>query len=144
MIMADDHDDSAESTGSIESRVTTLERTVKTEARVRAQMDKDMSNLKTEFRAQRTLLQALADTQSEHTATLRDHTTMLRDHTTMLRDHGERLTRLEGGVGRLEVGQAKLEVGLSTTLAGVQTIIGLLDREIDGATELSGHPDIRE
>jgi chromosome segregation ATPase len=119
MIMADDHDDFAEWRGDVESRVTTLEGTVKTEARARAAMDKDMSDLKTEFRAQRTLLQALADTQSEHT--------------TMLRDHGERLTRLEAGV-------ADLQTGLATVATGVQTIIGLLDRDLEGESGAGRNP----
>jgi septal ring factor EnvC (AmiA/AmiB activator) len=100
----------------IESRVSTLEVTVATQARVRAQMDRDMSDLKVEFGAQRRLLQALAQTQSEHTATLAEHTATLADHTTRLI--------------RLEAGQAKLEAGMTTVLHGVQTIIGLLDREL--------------
>ncbi|MFI5270295.1 MAG: hypothetical protein ACHQ7M_23185 [Chloroflexota bacterium] len=60
--------------------------------------------------AQGRLLQALADTQSDHTAMLTEHTAVLADHT----------ARLE----RLEAGQAKV-------LVGVQTIIGLLDRQED-------------
>ena len=97
--MSDDLEDFAEWRGNIESRVSTLEVTVETQARVRAQMDKDMSDLSVKLDAQGRLLQALADTQSEHTAVLADHTA--------------RLTRLEAG-------QAKV-------LAGVQAIIGLLD-----------------
>jgi X-X-X-Leu-X-X-Gly heptad repeat protein len=130
MIMADDHDDFAEWRGNIESRVSTLEGTVETDARARAAMDKDMSDLKTEFRAQRTLLQALADTQSEHT--------------TMLRDHGERLTRLEAGVADLQTGVADLQTGLATVAAGVQTIIGLLDRDLEGESGAGGNPDSPE
>jgi len=104
--MSDDLEDFAEWRGNIESRVSTLEVTVETQARVRAQMDKDMSDLSVKLDAQGRLLQALADTQSEHTAVLADHTAVLADHTA-------RLTRLEAG-------QAKV-------LAGVQAIIGLLD-----------------
>jgi hypothetical protein len=79
-------------------------------------MDKDMSDLRLEFGAQRRLLQALAETQSEHTATLADHTATLADHTATLADHTARLTRLEAGMTEVR--------------AGVQTIIGLLDREL--------------
>jgi chromosome segregation ATPase len=133
----------------IEARVSTLETTVETEARVRSQMDQDMSDLKIEFRAQRRLLQALAGTQSEHTATLAghtaalaahtatlaDHTATLADHTATLADHTARLIRLEAGQAKLEAGQARLEAGMTTVLGGVQTIIGLLDREIGDEDE---------
>jgi hypothetical protein len=115
--MTDDLEGFAEWRDAIESRVSTLEVTVETEARVRAHMDQDMSDLKVEFRAQRGLLKALGETQSDHTA-------MLRDHTAMLRDHTARLTRLEAG-------QVKLEAGLAQVHVGVQTIIGLLDREAE-------------
>jgi septal ring factor EnvC (AmiA/AmiB activator) len=141
MIMASEHDGFAEWRGTIESRVTTLESTVKTEASVRAAMDKDMSDLKTEFRAQRSLLQALADTQSEHTE-------MLRDHTKMLQSHGERLTHLEAGVADLQAGVADLKTqvadlrtGLATVGVGVQTIIGLLDREIEAEPGTGASPE---
>jgi hypothetical protein len=114
--MSDDLGGSAEWRDSIESRVGRLEVTVETEARLRAQMDRDLSNLGVKLDAQGRLLQALADTQSEHTAILAEHTAILADHTT-------RLTKLEAGMERLEAGQA-------TVLAGVQTIIGLLDRQV--------------
>jgi len=115
--MSDDLEGFAEWRDSIESRMGRLEATVETEARLRAQMDRDLSNLGVKLDAQGRLLQALADTQSEHTAILADHTA--------------RLTRLEAGqadhtarLNRLETGQAKI-------LAGVQTIVGLLDRQED-------------
>jgi chromosome segregation ATPase len=126
--MTDDLEDSAQWRDEIETRVGTLEVTVETEAQARAKMDQDMSDLKLEFRAQRGLLQALQETQSEHTATLREHGEMLRVHGEMLRDHGERLVRLEAG-------QARLEAGLATVHAGVQTIIGLLDGETGQTAE---------
>ena len=77
--MSDDLDGFAEWRDNIESRVGTLEVTVKTQARVRAQMDKDMSDLSVKLDAQGRLLQALADTQSDHTAVLADHTAVLAD-----------------------------------------------------------------
>lgn len=106
--MADDLHGFAEWRDSIESRVSTLEVTVTTEARVRAQMDNDMSDLSVKFDAQEKLLKALRETQSDHT---------------------KRLTRLEAGQEKLEAGQAKLGAGQAQVLAGVQTIIGLLDLE---------------
>lgn len=112
--MTDDSEGFAQWQDEIEIRVGTLEVTVSTEGRARAQMDKDMSDLKLEFRAQRSMLQALHDTQSEHTA-------MLREHGEILQEHGGRL-------GRLEAGQA-------TILAGVQTIIGLLDKGLESGPD---------
>jgi hypothetical protein len=119
--MTDDSDGFAQWQDELETRVGTLEVTVSTEARARAQMDKDMSDLKLEFRAQRSMLQALHDTQSEHTAILREHGGILREHGGILREHGGILREHGGRLGRLEAGQA-------TILAGVQTIIGLLDQ----------------
>ena len=101
--MPDDLDGFAEWRDSIESRVGRLEVTVETEARVRAQMDHDLSDLSVKLDAQGRLLQALHETQSDHTV---------------------RLTRLEAGQVKLEAGQAKV-------LAGVEAIIGLLGGEID-------------
>ncbi len=108
-------DDFADWRDRIESRVTTLEVTVATQARVRAGMDQDLSELKVRLDVQHRTLQALGTTQSEHSALLREHSVLLREHSVLLRDHTDRL-------GRLEAGQA-------TLLAGVQTIIGLLDQE---------------
>ena len=142
ILMTDELEDFPQWRDEIETRVGTLEVTVETEAPVRAKMDQDMSDLKLEFRAQRSMLQALHETQSDHTANLRDHTAMLREHTAMLREHGG-ILREHGGIlrdhtailrehggrlGRLEAGQAKM-------LAGVQTIIGLLDKETGQTAE---------
>ena len=118
--MSDDLEAFAEWRDNIESRVSTLEVTVETQARVRAQMDRDMSDLSVKLDAQGRLLQALADTQSEHTAVLAEHTAVLAEHTAVLADHTVRFTRLEAG-------QEKV-------LAGVQVIIGLLDGQ-DNLTE---------
>jgi len=101
----------------IDARVSKLEVTVAAEARARAQMDRDMT---VQFRFHGKLLQALAQTQSEHTATLARHSAMLDDHTARLI--------------RLEAGQERLEAGMSTVVAGVQTIIELLDPENGGNT----------
>jgi hypothetical protein len=112
--MSDDLDDLAEWRGNIESRVSTLEVTFKTQAHVRAQMDKDFSDLNLKLDAQGRLLRALADTQSEHTGRLTRLEVGQADHT-------ERLTRLEAT-------QVKI-------LTGVRTIIGLLDGKIDNLPE---------
>jgi chromosome segregation ATPase len=121
--MSDDLEGFAEWRDTTEARVSRLEVAVETEARARAQMDNDMSDLKVEFRAQRSLLQALAQTQSEHTATLAGHTRVLDDHTRVLDDHTRRLIRLEAGM-------TDVRAKITTVEAGVQTIISMLDRQI--------------
>lgn len=65
---------------------------------VTSSMEKDFGKLRVEFRAQRSMLQALHLTQNEHTKTLAEHSVALR----------------------------KLETGQAEVLAGVQTILGLL------------------
>lgn len=118
--MPDNLEGFAEWRDNIESRVGRLEDAVETEARARASMDEDLSAMSVKLDAQGSLLQALADTQSEHTAILAGHTAILADHTV-------RLTRLEVGMDRLEARTERLEVGMEKVLVGVQTIVGLLD-----------------
>jgi uncharacterized coiled-coil protein SlyX len=72
----------------VDTRLGTLETRVAEQASLRAQMDQDMSELRVEFRAQRTLLQALHDTQQEHSATLSGHGVMLQEQGAMLQEHG--------------------------------------------------------
>jgi uncharacterized coiled-coil protein SlyX len=128
----------------VDSRLGTLETRVAEQASLRAKMDEDMSDLKVEFRAQRTLLQALHDTQQEHSATLREHGAMLteqgamlreqgatltehgamlrehgamlREHGTMLREHGTQLTELQTGQQRIMVGVDAIREMLDRTL----------------------------
>lgn len=69
-------------------------------------MDRDLGGLHSEFRAQRSLLQALHLTQNEHTRTLSEHSAALRE---------------------LRTGQEELRQGLTEVRAGVQTIVGLLE-----------------
>jgi uncharacterized coiled-coil protein SlyX len=94
----------------VDTRLGTLETRVAEQASLRAQMDEDMSELRVEFRAQRTLLQALHDTQQEHSATLREHGVMLRDHSAQLND--------------LQTGQQRI-------MAGVDAIREMLDRALN-------------
>ena len=68
-------------------------------------MDEDLTKSQVEFRAQRGMLQALRDTQSEHITVLREHTAALTE---------------------LRAGQQELRLGQTKVLAGVQTILGLL------------------
>jgi hypothetical protein len=69
-------------------------------------IDGTLSRFQAEFRAQRSMLQALHLTQNEHTETLRKHTATLNEHSAALRD--------------LKAGQAE-------TMAGIKVIIGLLN-----------------
>jgi uncharacterized coiled-coil protein SlyX len=108
----------------VDTRLGTLETRVAEQASLRAQMDEDMSELRVEFRAQRTLLQALHDTQQEHSATLREHGAMLRDHGAMLRDHGAILRDHSAQLTALQTGQQRI-------MAGVDAIREMLDRTLN-------------
>lgn len=76
-------------------------------------MDRDLGSLHAEFRAQRSLLQALHLTQNEHTSTLNEHTRTLNGHTRTLNEHTRTLNEHSAALRELQV--------------GVQTIIGLLE-----------------
>jgi hypothetical protein len=147
--MPDDLQGFVEWRDKMEARVSTLERTAKTEARARAGMDQDISDLNLKLDAQGRLLRALADTQSEHTTTLArhtavltehtliltEHTSILTEHTSILTDHTRRLSRLEAGQADHTVRLNRLEVGMEKVLVGVQTIVGLLDGQIGNPPE---------
>jgi septal ring factor EnvC (AmiA/AmiB activator) len=94
----------------LEERVTRLEADMEEQKRLRASQDSDLSDLGEKLRVQTSLIQAIAKTQSEHTATLASHTAILTDHT-------QRLGRLEGSVDYLK--------------DGVERILGMLDTLID-------------
>jgi uncharacterized coiled-coil protein SlyX len=128
----------------VDSRLGTLETRVAEQASLRAQMDQDMSELRVEFRAQRTLLQALHDTQQEHSATLSGHGVMLQEHGTILREHGVMLREhgvmlREHGVMLQEHGVIlrdhsaqlnDLRAGQQRIMAGVDAIREMLDRTL--------------
>jgi hypothetical protein len=84
-------------------------------------MTVELEEFTKEFRAQRSMLQALHITQNEHTAALRK-----------LETGQEELRR---GQKELWQGQQELWQGQAKVLAGVQTIIGLLGRDIDTGNE---------
>jgi outer membrane protein TolC len=54
--------------------------------------------MQVEFRAQRGMLQALHDTQSEHSTALREHSAVLREHTALHKEHRAQLAELRVGV----------------------------------------------
>ncbi len=72
-------------------------------------MDEDMANLKAEFGAHKRLIQAIHDTQKDHT---------------------NRLTKLEAGVKELRAGQKELRAGLERVHVGVEAIRDMLDRNL--------------
>ncbi len=115
--MADDLEEFRKWQGSLEGRVSTLEATVRIEAGLRAKMDEDLGDLKVEFRAQRRMLQALHDTQQEHTARFEAIDGRL--------EHVEgRLENVDGRLGAVEGTLQKVNVG-------VQAISDKLDRLIN-------------
>jgi chromosome segregation ATPase len=93
----------------LEGRVTVLEATVKEEAGLRAKMDSDLGEMKATLIAHKHSLQALHDTQSDHT---------------------ERLTRIEGRVGRIGGKVENIEQKLSDVHIGVHGILDLLDTHL--------------
>ena len=108
--MTDDLADPQQWRDSIETRVGTLEATVRTEADLRATMDFDMGKMQAEFRAQRSMLQALHVTQQ---------------------DHNRRLAGVEGRLAGVEGRLTNVEGGLQLVRAGVEAIHGKLDLLID-------------
>ena len=103
--------------GTLEARVATVEVTVKTEAQLRATMDFDMGKMQAEFRAQRSMLQALHDTQQDHTRRL----TSVEDELVNVKDR----------LGNVEDRLTNVEGGLQLVRAGVEAIHGKLDLLID-------------
>ena len=117
--MTDDLDDFSQWRGSVDDRLGTLEAKVETEAQLRAAMDRDMGTLSAKFGAQERLIQAVSDTQS--------------DHTRQLRTIDGRLGKVEGRLGqvegRLEQVEGRLdqvEGKLDLVHVGVQAIHTLL------------------
>lgn len=107
--MTDDLEDFARWRDRIEARVTMLETAsdghaaaIGIQKGLRTAMDEDISKMQAEFRAQRGLLQALHDTQQEHTAQLRE----------------------------LRAGQEELRAGLERVHVGVDAIREILDRNL--------------
>jgi hypothetical protein len=84
--MADDLTTLRNRQDGLEGRTAQLEVTVEREASLLATMDEDLSNNAETLKAHRALLQALHETQQEHTSTLAQHTAALAGHTATLAD----------------------------------------------------------
>jgi hypothetical protein len=93
----------------LEGRVAVLEATVKEGADLRAKMDSDLGEMKATLIAHKHSLQALHDTQSDHT---------------------KRLTRIEGRVESIEGRVGNIEQGLGDVRIGVHAILDLLDMHL--------------
>jgi serine/threonine protein kinase HipA of HipAB toxin-antitoxin module len=118
--MADDLENSGQWRDAVETRLSTLEAKVEEEARLRAAMDEDLSGA----RADRNMLQALHDTQSEHSATLNLHTDLLNQHSATLNLHTEQLTQHTEQLNDLQVGQQKVLAGIKVITDKLDTLIG--------------------
>jgi chromosome segregation ATPase len=96
----------------LEGRVAVLESTVEQEATLRAGMDEELSGLK----VQKKMLQALIDTQSDHTKRL-----------TRVED---RLGSVEDRLGSVEDRLGSVEEEIGTVRIGVHAILDLLDTHL--------------
>jgi phage-related tail protein len=114
--MADDLTTLRNRQDGLEGRVAQLEVTVEREASLRATMDEDLSNNAETLKAHRALLQALHETQQEHTSTLAGHTATLAGHTATLAEHTATL--------------AEHTATLADVRIGVHAILDLLDAHL--------------
>jgi archaellum component FlaC len=129
--MTDDLSDPQQWRDNIEARVGTLEATVTTEAQLRATMDFDMGKMQSEFRAQRSMLQALHVTQQDHNRRLtgvEDRLTGVEDRLTGVEG---RLTGVEDRLTGVEGRLTNIEGGLELVRVGVEALHGKLDLLID-------------
>jgi archaellum component FlaC len=114
--MDDDLEDLTQWRDSVDERLGTLETKVETQANLRATMDSDMGRLHGEFRAQRSMLQALHDTQQDHTARL----TKVEDRLIKVED---RLIKVEDRLGNVEGTLQLVRVGIEALTGKIDTLI---------------------
>ncbi|MFC4072325.1 hypothetical protein [Actinoplanes subglobosus] len=99
--------------------------------RLCASRDGDLSDLGLKVQAQHGLIQAIAKTQSEHTATLARHTTILDRHTTILDRHTAILDRHTAMHTEHATSLAQLSLNVFSLKDSVQRIVGMLDTLIE-------------
>jgi chromosome segregation ATPase len=114
--MADEMAGLGDRQGSLEGRVAVLEVTVEREAGLRAKMDRDLSDVGQTLKAHTRSLQALHDTQQDHTRSL-----------TRIED---RLGNVEDRLGNVEGRLGSVEEKLGTVQVGVHAILDLLDTNL--------------
>ena len=95
-------------------------------------MDHDLSKMQVEFRAQRSMLQALHDTQTEHTRRFTKIEGRLDGVETRLGGVETRLDGLEGRLGGVEGRLGGVEESLGSVKAGITAIQDKLDLLIGG------------
>jgi archaellum component FlaC len=114
----------------LEGRVTVLEVTVKKEAALRAKMDGDLGDMKATLNAHTRSLQALHDTQSDHTARL----TRIEDRLGGVEDRlggvEDRLGGVEDRLGGVESDVGNLTAQMADVRVGVHAILDLLDANL--------------
>jgi chromosome segregation ATPase len=114
----------------LEGRVAVLEVKVEEEAALRANMDSDLGDMKATLNAHTRSLQALADTQSDHTARL----TRIEDRLDGVEDRLDgvegRLDRVDEGLTEVRTGLTEVRTGLGNVQIGVHAIIDLLDTHL--------------
>ena len=115
----------------LETRASTVEATVKTEAQLRATMDFDMGKMQAEFRAQRSMLQALHVTQQDHNRRLGGVENRLTNVEGRLVSVEGRLVNIEGRLENVEGRLENVEGKLDLVSAGMEAIHGKLDLLID-------------
>lgn len=114
----------------LEGRVAVLETTVEREAALRAKMDEDQSNVAATLRAHTGSLQALHDTQQDHTRRL----TRIEDRLGNVED---RLGNVEDRLGNVEDDLVTVKEKLDTVHIGVHAILDLLDTHLAMKPRLS-------
>jgi len=107
-----------------------LEATVKEEAGLRAKMDSDLGEMKATLIAHKHSLQALHETQSDHTRRL----TRIEDKVGRVEDRvgkvEDRVGRIEDKVGKVEDRVGRIEEMLGDVRVGVHAILDLLDTHL--------------
>jgi chromosome segregation ATPase len=128
--MTDDLADMRARQDRLEGRVAVLEATVKEEAGLRAKMDSDLGEMKATLIAHKHSLQALHETQSDHTRRL----TRIEDKVGRVEDRvgkvEDRVGRIEDKVGKVEDRVGRIEEMLGDVRVGVHAILDLLDTHL--------------
>ena len=114
----------------LEGRVSVLETTVEREVALRATMDEDQSNITATLRAHTMSLQALHDTQQDHTRRL----TRIED---CLGNVEGRLGNVEDRLVTVEEDLVTVKQDLGTVKIGVHAILDLLDTHLARKPRLS-------
>jgi phage-related minor tail protein len=142
--VGDDLENSGQWRDTVDARLSKLETTVEEQARLRAAMDQDMGDLKASLGAQLKVIQAIRDTQSDHTKRLTTLETKMGAVEGRLGAVEGRLGAVEGRLGAVEgrlgavegrLGAVEGRLGaVESTLqkvhGGIELINGKLDRLI--------------